>query len=272
MPSSSYDFDQDLLESSLRTKSVGRAVVYRNSTTSTMDDARALAAEGAAHGSVVLAEEQTAGRGTHGRDWVSPRGQNLYFTVLLRPIAGQLARLSMITPLAVANGVEQVTGVFPRIKWPNDLEIDGRKFAGILIEAEWAGRSPDHALVGVGLNVNFDPAALDRDVDRPATSLMIQLGRKIPREPLFAALLNSIERGYLGWSSRAVYEGWRARLATLGREVTVTPSGAEPFSGVADDVTEDGALVVIGRDGEPRTFHAGEVSLRAHGETTSRVG
>ena len=247
---------------------LGRELVYKIRTGSTMDDARALALQGAPSGVVVFAEEQTAGRGTHGRTWVSPAGQNLYFTILLlRPSVPQLQRLSIITPVAIASAVEQVLGLYPRIKWPNDLQLKGKKFAGILIEGEWHGDQPAFALVGVGVNVNFDPAPYAAQIDRPATSLAIEKGRPVAREPLLATIFASFEHAYEGAVHPALFRGWRARQEILGRTVTLSGSPAirEPggaIEGTAEDVDEDGALLVRLPSGELRRFHAGEVSLR----------
>ena len=244
-----------------------------------MDDARALAVQDAPSGVVVFAEEQTAGRGTHGRSWVSPAGQNLYFTILLRPSVVQLQRLSLITPVAIANAVEQVLGLYPRIKWPNDLHLKGKKFAGILIEGEWSGGSPAFALVGVGVNVNFDPAPHAAQLARPATSLAIEKGRPVPREPLLAAIFASFERAYEGAEHPALFRGWRARQELLGRAVALNthPAVSGPASpgtapkggivdgvieGIAEDVGDDGALLLRLPSGELRRINAGEVSLR----------
>ncbi|MDE2640721.1 MAG: biotin--[acetyl-CoA-carboxylase] ligase [Chloroflexota bacterium] len=248
---------------------VGREFVYRLRTGSTMDDARALARDGAAGGAVVFAEEQTAGRGTRGRSWVSPAGQNLYFTIVLRPSVAQIQRLSLITPVAIANAVEQTLGLYPRIKWPNDLQLGGKKFAGILIEGEWTGDRPAFALVGVGVNVNFEPMA-HAQLDRPATSLAIEKGRPLAREPLMAAIFASFERAFEGAEHPALFRGWRSRQALLGRPVTLSGSAAirEPggiIEGTAEDVAEDGALLVRLPGGDLRRFQAGEVSLRGDG-------
>ena len=250
------------VEAHLRTHWVAREFHYRQRTTSTMDEARAAALRGAPAGAVFVAEEQTVGRGTHGRGWVSPAGQNLHFTILLRPLAAKLGRLAMVTPVAVANGVEQLTGIFPRIKWPNDLQLSGKKFAGILIEAEWEASKPLFALVGVGLNVNFDPTAYGAAIDQPATSLALERGRPLAREPLLAAVLNAFERAYEGAESEALFAGWRSRLQTLGRSVVVTTGDGRRYEGVAEEVGGDGALVVRLTDGTRMPFHAGEVSLR----------
>ena len=136
----------DSLESQLKTERIGRRVVYLTSTGSTMDIARREAEDGAEDGTVVIAEEQTKGRGRFGRAWESPAGKNLYFTVVLRPPVDRLRLLSMAAPLAVAKGVEGVTGHVPRIKWPNDVLMSGRKLAGVLIESEIAGDEVRYAL------------------------------------------------------------------------------------------------------------------------------
>ncbi|PZC46273.1 MAG: biotin-[acetyl-CoA-carboxylase] ligase [Chloroflexi bacterium] len=258
---------RSILEARSPARWLGRDFVYKLRTGSTMDDARALALDGAPSGVVVFAEEQTAGRGTRGRTWVSPAGQNLSFTILLRPTPAQIQRLSLITPVAIANAVEQVLGLYPRIKWPNDLHLKGKKFSGILIEGEWNGDKPAFALVGVGVNVNFDPAPHAAQIARPATSLALEKGRPLPREPILAAIFASFERAYEGADHPALFNGWRSRQELLGRPVTLSGSPAirEPggkIEGVAEDVDEDGSLLVRLPSGDLRRFLAGEVTLR----------
>ena len=145
-----------LVEDSLRTIALGRRLVYLTSTHSTQDVARSEAEMGADEGTVVLAEEQTAGRGRLGRAWVSPAGRNIYLTLVLRPDVQHLKALTMIAPLAVARAVEEVTGLSPQLKWPNDILLSGRKLSGVLIDSEFSGSEVRYALVGIGLNVNFD--------------------------------------------------------------------------------------------------------------------
>ena len=250
---------RSMVEEALRTRSVGRTLVVHARTESTMDDARTLAQAGTASGTVVVAEEQTGGRGTRGRSWVSPPHDNLYFTIVVRPRSEQMARLSMVTPVAVANAVEQVVGLYPRIKWPNDLLLRGRKFAGILIESEWSGDRPQFALIGVGINVNSHPDLSGTESNRQATSLAAERGRPQAREPLLAAVLSSFERAYAGAESAALFEGWRSRLVTLGRPVTLRAHDGASVEGVAEDVREDGSLVVRTSSGEVREFSAAEV-------------
>ena len=249
----------------LRTRAIGREFHYLRVTDSTMVDARRLAEEGCAHGAVAVADEQTAGRGTKGRSWVSQAGRNLLLTLIVRPSAEQMKRLSMVTPAAVAEAVERTTGLLPRIKWPNDLELEGRKFAGILIEGEWRADGPAWALVGIGVNVNFDPAPHAVQIERPATSLMLELGREVSREAVLAALCNAFEAAYEDAASERVFEAWRGRLDTLGREVAIVgPDGRRMVEGRAEDATREGALIVRDASGAAHTVTAGEVSLR-HG-------
>jgi BirA family transcriptional regulator, biotin operon repressor / biotin---[acetyl-CoA-carboxylase] ligase len=248
------------VEEALTTSFVGSRLLYYTSTSSTMDVARAEAEAGASEGTVVVAEEQTAGRGRFGRQWLSPAGKNIYLTLLLRPTVDQLRRLSIIAPLAVALAIEETTGLAPRIKWPNDVLLSGRKVAGILIETEFSGSAPRYALIGPGINVNFE-IDLDSEIADIATSIKQELGADVAREAVLAALLNHIEALYTAPDPRAVREAWKSRLETLGRDVTLTFRD-ETYSGYADDVDDAGNLILRFPDGSTRTFEVGEVSLR----------
>lgn len=255
--------DLAVVESELQTFFVGRRLIYLTSTSSTMDVARGEAESGAEEGTAVLAEEQTAGRGRFGRQWLSPAGKNIYLTLLVRPTVDQLRRLGVIAPLAVALAIEETTGLAPRIKWPNDVLLSGRKVAGILIETEFSGSEPRYALVGPGINVNFeiDPAS---EIAGIATSIKQELNAEASREAVLAALLNHMEALYTAPDARAVHEAWKSRLETLGRNVTLTFRG-ESFNGHAEDVDDAGNLILRLADGSQRIFEAGEVSLRVPG-------
>ena len=223
-----------------------------------MDVAREEAVAGAPHGAVVFAEEQTAGRGRFGRRWVSPAGKNLYFTLILRPDAGRLRALSMVVPLAVCRAVEAVTSLRPVIKWPNDILVGGRKLSGILIEGESSGAELLYALAGIGLNVN-DPID-DPEIAGIATSLSREAGEDTPRETVLAALLNELEDSYNA-APGDLYSGWRSRITTLGQSVRLTFRD-EVYEGTAEDVDDEGSLILRLADGTRRTFEAGEVTLR----------
>lgn len=249
------------VESLLTTETLGRRLVYYSSTTSTMDAARREAGEGTPEGTVVLANEQTAGRGRLGRGWVSPPGANLYLTVVLRPAAALAPRLTILTPLAVCLATEELLGLEPAIKWPNDCMLGGKKFAGVLLESAYDEGALRHLLVGAGINVNFDPRQLP-EIAETATSLRIAAGHPVEREPLLAASLNHIERLYTEErAGRSAMPLWKARLETLGRQVRVS-SGAEVLEGRAEDVDGDGALLLRLADGSITRVMAGDVTLR----------
>jgi len=166
-----------------------------------------------------------------------------------------------VTPLAVAQAVEETTGLAARIKWPNDVLIAGRKLAGILIETEIAGQSVKYALVGIGLNVNLDVERIP-EIAEIATSLKRETGREVAREEVLAALLNHFEALYLeARRGRPPLEGWKSRLETLGRHVRVTSAGSVE-EGVAEDVDAEGSLLLRRDDGTRVTIPAGEVTLR----------
>lgn len=249
-----------LVEDSLRTTALGRRLVYLTSTHSTQDVARSEAEMGAGEETVVLAEEQTAGRGRLGRSWVSPAGRNIYLTLVLRPDVQHLKALTMIAPLAVARAVEEVTELSPQLKWPNDILLSGRKLSGVLIDSEFSGSEVRYALVGIGLNVNFD---IDKasEIGSIATSVKSELGREVSREGLLAALLNQFEALYRNESAVVVREGWKARLETIGRDVRVTFRG-QTCEGVVTDVDADGSLILRRPDGSTNVIEAGEVTLR----------
>jgi BirA family biotin operon repressor/biotin-[acetyl-CoA-carboxylase] ligase len=179
----------------------------------------------------------------------------------MRPSLERLRSLSIVSPLAVALAVEEITPLKPRIKWPNDVLVNGRKLAGILIESEISGDAAKYALVGIGVNVNLD-VEQSSDIAAIATSLKRELGREVSREELLAALLNRFERLYEDApKDDVVFEQWRSRLETLGREVRVT-FREQVYEGLAEDVDWDGNLILVLPDGTRRTIEAGEVTLR----------
>ncbi|MFN8555830.1 MAG: biotin--[acetyl-CoA-carboxylase] ligase [Dehalococcoidia bacterium] len=252
--------DLDLVSSLLSTSSIGRRIVYLPTTTSTMDVAREHVHGGAPSGLVVVADEQSAGRGRFGRAWVAPPAVNLLCTVLVRPTLEVAKRLGMVTPLAVADAVAAVGGPTVSFKWPNDVRAGGRKLCGILIEGEFAGERPAFALVGIGLNVNLDVAHHPEIADI-ATSIMQEIGAPVSRERTLAALLNAFEAHADNPDGEALRVAWRARLETLGQDVTVSFGGAVEH-GRAEDVDAAGSLILRRADGSAVILPAGEVSLR----------
>ncbi len=247
----------------LRERDAACPVTYRPSTPSTMIDARRAAEGGAPEGTAFLADEQTAGRGRFDRSWVSPPGVNIYLTLVLRPDASLLRQVSIIAPLAVCLAIEEVASIPARIKWPNDVILGNplKKAAGILIEVETLGNEIRYALVGLGINVNLE-TGIYPEIRDLATSIREVAGHAVPREELLASLLSNLQRLYQdARRGRPVQDGWRQRLDTLGRAVTVTsPAGAE--QGVAMAALDDGSLLLRRDDGSTVALDAGEVTLR----------
>ena len=213
-------------------------------TGSTNTDLLAEAAAGAPHGSVLVTDHQTAGKGRLGRIWDAPPGSNLLVSVLFREgfDPARPHELTQRAAVAAARTAERLAAVTPELKWPNDLLLDGAKMAGILAQAGASGGPVDHVVVGMGLNLGWAPEGAARLAG-------------VGRDDFLAAWLDELAAGLAGGLIAPEY---RRRLATLGQAVLVElPSGS--FEGVAVDVTADGALVVELASGERRPVSAGDV-------------
>jgi BirA family biotin operon repressor/biotin-[acetyl-CoA-carboxylase] ligase len=244
----------------LGTRFVGQRVIYYPELASTMDAAKREARQGAAEGTVVVADEQTAGRGRIKRLWLSPRG-SLALSIILYPRLSHLPSLIMVASLAVVHAIARVTGLKSQIKWPNDVLINDKKICGILIESEVRGRQVDFAIIGIGINVNLNPADFP-EISPPPASLSHELGRYIPRLDVIRCLLAEIEGLYLALPGRdSVYQEWRDNLVTLGKKVHVR-SGETTYNGVAESVASDGSLLLRQPDGSVTKIVAGDVTLR----------
>lgn len=256
-------FTAERIATGLHTSVIGRRVLYYPTVDSTNVVVHEMALAGAEEGLVVVADEQTAGRGRLGRRWIAPAGTSLLFSILLRPRLrmAQLPWLTMVVSLAALDGIREVTGVEAALKWPNDVLIDGRKAGGVLTEFGTTGEHLDFAVIGLGLNVNFDPAAVP-ELPPETTSLMVALGRPVQRLPLLRAILRAADERYLRLlAGESPLQEWAAHLATLGQHVRVsTPTGVE--EGVAEDVDVLGELILRRSDGTRVTIPSGDVSLR----------
>ena len=244
----------------LETRFIGQKLIYYPRVTSTNDLAKEAARQGAVEGTVILAGGQTVGRGRRQRAWLSPKG-SLALSVILYPDAKYLASIIMLASLAVVRSIKTVTGLAPRLKWPNDVLVNGRKVCGILVESEVRGNRVGYAVVGIGINVNLRLADFP-EIPSEATSLADELGRKVPLPVLVSRLLFEIEGLYLSLrAGGSIYEEWRDSLVTLGKEVKVTIDEAT-YLGMAESVARDGSLLLRDPDGSLRQIVAGDVSLR----------
>ena len=230
----------------------GNPHLHHRRTESTNDHARKLAEAGAASGTVVTADEQTAGRGRHGRRWSAPPGAALLYSAILRPLDERHALLPLAVPLAACEAIEALAPLECQVKWPNDVWISERKVGGVLIEA----RPPDWAVIGVGMNLTIGEDEFPSDLRWPATSV----GHDATPEAARAALDDALDRWAEAPGDR-VLEEFARRDALRGREVSwgdAAPTAAG--SGTASGVDERGYLLVETPDG-PVALGAGEVSL-----------
>ncbi|WP_420128889.1 biotin--[acetyl-CoA-carboxylase] ligase [Longimicrobium sp.] len=231
---------------------------------STNDAARALADGGAPHGTLVLAEEQTAGRGRSGRAWASPPGVGVWMSMVARPASLPApGLLPLLVGLAAAEAVDAfVRPAVTQLKWPNDLQLAGRKIAGILCEGSWDGARPGSVIVGIGLNVLHAPGDFPDDVRETATSLRIVAGWEPARVEVAGAVAAAVARALRNPPSQltgAMLEALRRRDALEGRPVRVT--GAQETAGTALGVSPAGALLLRDPDGVLRTVTSGTVRL-----------
>jgi BirA family biotin operon repressor/biotin-[acetyl-CoA-carboxylase] ligase len=225
-----------------------------------MDVARREAQKGAREGTVVIAGEQTAGRGRIKRAWLSPKG-SIALSIILYPDLRYLSSLIMVASLGVVHCIEKVTGLKPQIKWPNDVLIDGKKVCGILIESGVKGKRLDYAVIGIGINVNLRLSDFP-EISSLATSLSHELGRDVSRIDMIRCLLAEIEGLYLALpSGDSVYQQWRDNLMTLGKRVQVS-SDETTYEGIAESVASDGSLLLRQPDGNLTKIVAGDVTLR----------
>lgn len=254
----------------LRTKRFGRSVQGYRQITSTNTAAMHWASEGAPDGSLVIAEQQIAGKGRMGRSWIADTGKNLTFSLILRPDlpAHRLGLVTLTAGTAVARSIQALLPAFDvRIKWPNDILIDGRKCCGMLLESaigQSGGGHVDAVILGIGLNVNQDTFPPDLNV--PATSLLLAAGRLFPRAPLLASLLSQIEIYYdrlLDGDEEGIRSEYTAILDRRGERITLRHTrNDEVVTGLLLGIADDGALRLETGDGV-RTFYAGDVT--SHG-------
>ena len=240
---------------------VGKRVRYHAVLDSTMDEARRLAEADEPEGTVVVAEEQTAGRGRFGRSWVSPPGQDLLFSVVLRPTSAQMPYVNMAATLAVSGAVGDLTGLRPAIKWPNDVRVNGRKLSGILVETSVEAGEPKYAVVGIGLDVNLDVSDFP-EIAAIATSMYMETGRRLDRTRVLLAVLERLDDLYVAVrQGRSLTDRWAAEMETLGRTVRVQ-WGDRVLEGRASGVDERGSLLLTRPDGDTVAVVAGEVTLQ----------
>jgi BirA family transcriptional regulator, biotin operon repressor / biotin---[acetyl-CoA-carboxylase] ligase len=258
----------DAIRSTLATEAIGHRIELRDHLDSTNREAVALAHAGVEHGTVVVAESQTEGRGRLSRQWFSPPGVNLYCSIVIRKpishdrLAEWLSWLPLLTALAAAESIELVAAAGVAIKWPNDLLLGERKVGGILCESGTGAQSEPFQVIGMGLNVNGDRNEFPEDLRETATTIYQETGRHVERNRLLTQFLHELESCVVEFESRGserIALAYRQRCSTIGKNVKATLTDGKEFVGLAETIEQDGALRVIQRplptDGRPPEMH-----------------
>jgi BirA family biotin operon repressor/biotin-[acetyl-CoA-carboxylase] ligase len=255
----------DLISRLGKTKVVGRDIRVFTETTSTNDVVEKLARDGVKEGVVVFAESQTRGRGRLGRRWISPQRRGLWFSVLLRPDLRpqEATRLTIASATALRRAIELQTALKPQIKWPNDILVQGRKVAGILIELNAELDHVNYVVLGIGVDVNLGQADFPNELKGVATSLRIELDAPVPRPELAVAILRELDRDYARVASNrfpALADEWEEHSVTLGRRVLIRV-GDRQVRGRAESLGEDGELLLRTDHGHLERIAGGDVTL-----------
>lgn len=251
--------------SRVRTQWAGKKVYYRNETESTNDDAKELAAEGMEHGALVVAKNQTGGKGRRGRSWETESGNSVAMSLLLRPefSPDKAPMLTLLMALSVAEVLEKLTEADIKIKWPNDILINKKKVCGILTEMNAENGAVDHVVVGVGINVNQN--GLPEEIAGFATSLLMEMGQRYGRADIMVAIMEYFEGYYEAFLEHldlsAVVDAYDSYLINRGAQVKVLDPQGE-YTGTAQGVNDYGELIVQKDDGSFVRVSSGEVSVR----------
>lgn len=253
------------IESLMKTRWAGKKVVYYDETDSTNNRAKDAGEKGGEHGTLFVADRQVAGKGRRGRSWDSPAGTSIYMTILLHPdmLPSKAPRLTLLMALAVAEGIQKVTGLETQIKWPNDIVIHGRKVCGILTEMSAEIDYINYVVIGVGINVNQE--TFPEEIQERAVSLKAETGTSVKRSELIAAAMESFEKYYEIFLKTGdlseVREQYNSLLVNINKEVKVLEPGNE-YEAYALGINETGELIVRLPGGQKKEVYAGEVSVR----------
>jgi len=249
----------------LKTKWLGRKIVHYHQIDSTNKEAKKLAASGEKEGTIVISEEQLAGRGRLGRTWISPAGTSIWMSVILRPSIAptDASKITLLAGLAVCEGIKEATGLPVQIKWPNDLVLHNKKICGILTEMSAEMEKINYIILGIGINVNTD--SFPEDLKNTATSLKIEGEKEYDRKEIVKAILMYLEQYYELYMKNQdmedLLEKYKNHCLTLGKEVKIIHRNEE-FIGKAVDLSKEGELMVEKQDGQVITVFSGEVSVR----------
>lgn len=253
----------------LRTEDIGKVIHYHDEVDSTNTLLFSLAENGASEGTVVIADKQTSGRGRLNRKWISPPGVNLYMSMLFRPKipARESPLMTFLVSIALVEAIKKTGAENPCIKWPNDVQLGGRKVAGVLTEMKPKGDSIEFVVVGLGVNINMTRSEINsemREASRTATSIKENLGKDIDRAKFASDLLSEIESWYRTFERRgksSILKEWTERWGAMNQRVQVDMEQNGKFHGTAVGIDGDGHLLVRKDDGSTVKVIAGDVAV-----------
>lgn len=253
------------IQTGLKTKHIGQNIDYVESCSSTQIIAHKLAQEGAPGGTVVLTETQTAGRGRMARKWDSAAGKGVWMSVILRPdvVPQKAPQFTLVTAVAVVRAIEEVTKLQPKIKWPNDILLNGKKCTGILTELQSDADGIQALIIGIGLNINQEKTDFDPEIQAIATSLKMESGDTVSRQKLVQSLLYYLEiytQMYIEEGFGLLKVMWESYSTTIGHPIRARMTN-QTLEGIAEGITEDGVLQLRTADGKLHGIYSADIEM-----------
>ncbi|GGE39000.1 bifunctional ligase/repressor BirA [Pullulanibacillus camelliae] len=250
----------------LTTDTFGRHLIYYEEVPSTQKLAHHLAEDGAAEGTLVVADEQTDGRGRLGRAWHSPKGTGIWMSCILRPTLSleRIPQLTLIAAVSIVRAIKKISGVQCGIKWPNDILFNGKKLVGILTELQAEIESVRAVIIGMGINVNVDADAIPEALKPIATSLKMISGVRQSREQLIAAIMSEFEglyHMYLEEGFSIIKQMWEAHALNIGQHIHARLANGDVIHGIAQGINDKGVLLLQDDQGETHHIYSADINL-----------
>lgn len=249
----------------LDTNILGKKVIHFETTPSTQLIAHQEATKGAPEGTLIVSEEQTSGKGRMLREWHSSKQKGIWMSLILRPTLPleKAPQFTLIAAIAIAKAIEDVIGLEPEIKWPNDLLLDGKKVTGILTELQGEADQIRYLIIGMGINVNQESQDFPDELQDKATSLLIESGKKIKRKTVVQHILKNLEKYYLiyiekGFAPLKII--WEEYAVSIGKTITAQTSRGN-ITGIAEGITNDGVLMIRDRSGQLHYIYSADILI-----------
>jgi len=251
----------------MESKDIKHTIIHFPVLDSTNNKAKEMAENGCDDGLIVVADEQTSGRGRLGRSWISPKDSGIYMSIILRPCLtpSDAQKLTLIAALAVCSAIDNYVTLDAAIKWPNDILLANKKVCGILTEVKTANDAIKYAIIGIGVNVNLPSSYVPLELKDKITSLQIELGRAIDKKGLFESIVKEFDKKYYDFvyynKLQELLKEYRKKCISIGKKA-IAFKGEDSREVMVRDIDSDGALLVIDKNGHIERIISGEVSIR----------